>query len=197
MKYMYYLLKTLKACLSVFLILIALMTISFSMEPKMDQDLPDDDKMLYGFINREGKRLGVKYHMRQSATGIGGMDKVWLMSLAFDRYGEPLTENEARKLIISCVDDFLEAVNKDEELKPYLKNYPLTAKNLELTIYNYDKNQVLHYFPYIAIVADSRGKIGFFTEDASVKYGYHTKKYETYEESVAILKKEEITDCSS
>ena len=57
--------------------------------------------------------------MRQSATGLGGMDKVWLMSLSFDRYGDPINEQEARKLIISCVDDFLEAVNKDEQLRPY------------------------------------------------------------------------------
>jgi hypothetical protein len=194
---MNYLLKILKACLPIFLILLALMTISFSMEPKMDQGLPEDDKMLYGFINREGKSLGLKYHMGQSAIGIGGMDKVWLISLAFDRHGEPLTENEARKLIISCVDDFLEAVNKDENLKPFLKNYPFSAKNLELTIYNYGKNQILHYFPYIAIVTNSEGKIGFLTKDASIKYGYYTEKYETYEESVAILERENKTDCSS
>jgi hypothetical protein len=194
---MKYLLKTLKACLPIILILIALMTISFSMEPKMDQGLPEDDKMLYGFINREGKSLGLKYHMRQSAIGIGGMDKVWLMSLAFDRYGEPLTEDEARKLIISCVDDFLEAVNKDENLKPFLKNYPFTAKNLELTIFNYDKDHVLHYFPSIAIVTNSKGKIGFLTEDASTKYDYYTEKYETYDESVAILERENKTDCSN
>ena len=75
-----------------------------------------------------------------------------------------LTEQEARKLIINCVDDFLEAVNNDEQLRPFLRDFPFTAKNLDLTILNFDKNQELHSFPFIAIVTDSRGKIGFLTE---------------------------------
>jgi hypothetical protein len=52
-------------------------------------------------------------------------------------------------------------------------------------------------FPSIAIVTNSRGEVGFLTEDASVEYGYYTKKYETYDESVAILKKENQTGCSN
>ena len=163
----------------------------------MDQGLSKDDKMLYDFINHEGKILGIKYHMGQSATGIGGMDKVWLMSLSFNRYGDPLTEKEARKLIINCVDDFLEAVNCDERLKPFLENYPFTAKNLELAIFNYDKDHVLHYFPDIAIVTNSRGKVGFLTEDTSTKYDYYTEKYETYDEAVSILERENKTNYSN
>jgi hypothetical protein len=195
---MNYLLKTLKACLPIILILIALMTISFSMEPKMDQGQSEHGKMLYSFVAKTGKKLAKKYGMSTSGAGGGAReDGIWLMSLAFYRYGKPLTEEEARKLIISCVDDFLEAVNHDEELKPFLKDYPFTAKNLSLTIYNYDKNQILHYFPYIAIVTNSKGEVGFLTEDASVEYGYYTKKYETYDESVAILERENKTDCSN
>jgi len=182
---------------SITLIIFAVLSISFSTEPEMYQGLSDDDKMLYGFINRTGKILEKKYHLRQSATGIGGMDKVWLMCLSFDRYGEPINEQEARKLIINCVDDFLEAVNKDEQLRPFLQDFPFTAKNLELKIFNFNKDQELHYFPSIAIVKDLRGKIGFLTEDPATTCGYHTKKYETYDEAVAILKREKQTKLSN
>jgi hypothetical protein len=117
------------------------------MEPKMVQGQSEFGKMLYSFVAKTGKRLAKKYGM--STSGAGGAareDGIWLMSIAFDRHGDPICEAEARKLIISCVNDFLEAVNKDETLKPFLKNYPFTAKNLELRIFNYDKDHVLHYF---------------------------------------------------
>jgi len=163
----------------------------------MYQGLSDDSKMLYRFIRRTGKILEKKYQIRQSATGIGGMDKVWLMSIDFDRYGDPINEQEARKLIIACVDDFLEAVNNDEELRPFLQDFPFTAKNLELRIFNFDKNQELQSFPFIAIVTDSRGKIGFLTKDPNIKYGYKTDTEETYDEAVAILKQEKQTKLSN
>lgn len=169
---------------------IGIAMISFSMDDKRYQGLSESDQMLYRFLNRQGKILGTKYHMRQCATGLGGMDKLWMMALSFERYGEPLTENEARKLIINCIDDFLAAVNNDEQIKPLLQDYPFTAKNLEMEIFNYDKDRILHRFPYIGIVMDSTGEIGFLTKEKSAQYGYYTEKYETYDEAVAILKSE-------
>jgi uncharacterized protein YqgQ len=191
-------LKTLKACILVILILMGcLLTISFSMDSTMDQGLSEQSKMLYGFIARTSKKLGKKYGM--SPCGLGGgarEDGIRLMCLRFERYGDPLTEEAARRLIINCVGDFLQFTNNDGQLRPFLKDYPFTAKNLSLAIFNYDQNQVLHYFPYIAIVTNSEGKIGFLTKIASAEYGYHTEKYETYDEAVAIVKKEHETNDS-
>ena len=115
-------------------------------------------------------------------------DGIWLMTLSFERVNSPISEEEARKLIIQSVDDFLLAVNSNEELRPYLKNYPFTVKNLSITIFNYDGKRELNFFPSIAVVKNSEGEIGFLTKIPLQKYGYHTKKYETYEEAVAILK---------
>ncbi len=187
--------KNLKICLPIFLMILGIeMPVSIlrghNMNQAKYQDLSNDDKMLYSFINRQGQMLANKYHMRQCATGIGGRDKVWLIALSFDKCGDPMAEGEARQLIVNCVDDLLDAVNKEEKLRLLIENYPFTAKNLEMRIFSRDKNRKIHYFPYIAIVSDNRGEIGFLTKIPSSKYGYHTEKYETYEESVAILKGE-------
>jgi len=166
-------------------------TLSLTMDRNMYQEPSTHDKALYGFIAKMGRELGKKYKISLIAQGGGATPEgIWLMSLSFEKEGDPLTEEEARKLIIHCVDDFLSAVNNDEKLKPLLKEYPFTAKNLSLAIFSGGKNQVAHYFPSISVVSDSRGKICFFTEDPSTKHGYHTEKYETYEEAVAILKNE-------
>ena len=179
-----------KIFIVILLICIGLAIFNLSMNYGMHTDLSAEDEILYRFLKEEGQFLEKKYHMRQCATGLGGMDKIWLMSLSFQRFGNPLNEIDSRELIIHCVDDFLEAINNNEELRPILESYPFTAKNLELTIFNYDKNQNSIYFPAIAVVSNSRGKIAFLTETATTKYGYHTEKYETYEEAVVILQNE-------
>ena len=172
---------------------ITLFAFTYSMSKEMNSGLSKEDKMFYGFVNREGALLGKKYHMSQCGVGGGGAGKegVWLMALAFQRFGPLLTEEEARKLIISCLDDFLTSVNKDEEIRPFLKNYPFTSKNTELVIHNYNVDGYVIYHPYISTVAANReGEISYFTEDESSPFTYKSKKYETYEEAVAILQQE-------
>ena len=108
-----------------------------------------------------------------------------------------LTEDEARKLIISAVDDYLESVNHDEVLRPHLRDYPFTPKNLELTIYNYEEDGKDIYYPFNHVVNNREGRIGYFTKEESKKYGYKTTKHETYDEAVAILKMEKEQNSSS
>ncbi len=179
------------------ILLIGLLTTSFSESFKMDQGLSNDSKMLYGFVAKTGRKLEKKYKM--SISGIGGgakTDGIWLMSLSFHRYGSLLTEETARQLIIHCVNDFLEVVNQDAQLQPHLKEYPFTAKNLELAIHNYDQHHYSVIDPLIVTVSMSRGKIGYFTIEKEDSLPYKTQKYETFEEALAILAKENQTNCS-
>ena len=171
--------------------LVGIIANSFSSDKNMNQQLSDESKLLYNFIDREGKNLGKKYHMRHSSTGIGGMDKVWIMSLGFQRYGYPLTEEDARRLIVNCVNDFIDEVNRDEPIRPLLRDFPFTAKNVEIVIHNYDKDGYEMVYPLIGTVRNSEGKIGYLIDDELIKNEYKSKKYETYDEAVAILQKEE------
>ena len=171
---------------------ITLFAFTYSMSEDMNSGLSEEDKMFYGFVNREGKLIGKKYDMLYCGVGGGGAGKggIWLMSLSFHRYGLPLTEEEARKLIISCLDDFLTSVNKEEQIKPFLKNYPFTPENIDLGIVNYKADRQDVYHPYISTVAARRGRICFYTEEESRPFTYKSKKYETYEEAIAILQQE-------
>lgn len=175
----------------ILLVLISIPIIGFDIGSSMKDQLSEEDKMFYGFIEREGKTLGKKYNMRLSSVGGGGgIDRIWLMSLSFDRDGAPLTEEEARRLIISVVNDYIDAVNSDELLRAHLRDYPFSPKNIELTIYNSDKEGNWVYYPFIIIVNSREGKVGYFTKEESKKFGYKTKKHESWDEAVTILKKE-------
>lgn len=180
--------KILKIFIPIVLIGTGLLMMNFVMDGKMAQ-LSEEDQILYRFINRQSKFLEAKYHMKQSGVGLGGI-KLELMIVSFHRHSEPLTEQKARKLIVDCVNDFLDAINSDNQIRPFLKEYPFTAKNIDLTILNFGESDLPHYFPYIAVVWNAKGKIAFLTEQPSTKCGYYTEKYETYEEAVAILKQE-------
>ena len=190
--------KNSKFCLLLSLIAIGLMTISFFIDDnKMNQELSEKSKVMYGFAAKTGEKLGKKYKMSPAGIGGGGGPKeegIWLISLVFDRYGEPLTENMARQLIVNCVDDFLEAVNNDKQLKPFLKEYPFTAKNLEVSIHNYDHNGYQIAEPFIVTVNMSRGKVGYYTVEKQDSLPFKTKKYESFDEAVAILKEEDKTN---
>ena len=125
---------------------------------KMNQEISEESKMLHKFIAKEGPRLEKKYSMSQVGSGGGIREGIWLISMSFNRYDSYLSEEEARKLIINCVNDCLEAVNHDEDLKPFLKVYPFTAKNVDLSIINYRKDRRVVFYPYIAVIDSFRRK---------------------------------------
>ncbi len=176
-----------KNCIFLLVLIIVAMTINSCLgNGSMCSGLGQEDKLMYRFIDREGQRLGKKYHMSQCCTGLSGMDKVWQMALSFQRYGIPLTEKEARILIINCVDDFVKAINQEEQIRQYLRDYPFSAKNIDMAIYNFGKDNNEALFPFIAVVSNSKNKITYFTLIKD-KLQYHTEKFETYDEAVAIL----------
>ena len=170
-----------------FFILLFLLIIGCSMIDNDLNGLSPEAKMLYGFIKREGKKIEKKYHMTQVGIG-GGIDKgINLMSLAFNRKGEPLTQPEARKLIVAHVNDYLLAVNADEELRPYLANYPFKPENIDFTIYtnNLEGKDIFH--PFICSVSAKSGKIIYYTDDPENTNKFKTTEIESYEEALKIV----------
>ena len=188
---MSYSLKLLTVNISLILIVIGLLTMNFSWGHKIDQEMSEEGKMMYGFVGKTGKDLGLKYGMNPDGIG-GGATKegIWLMCLSFEKRGDSLTEQQARKLITSNANDFLELINNDERLKPFLKEYPFTIKNIKLSIHSSDHNGNSYADPFIATVNISRGEIGYFTFEIADRFPYKTEKYELFEESIAILKEE-------
>jgi hypothetical protein len=162
---------------------------SLIMDGNQTHELPKDDKLMYQFINREGEKLEKKYNMRLSGVGgAGGRGEIREIMLAFDGYDDyPYTEQEARAVIMDCLDELVNAANQDEELRPYLKPYPFKRENIEVSIICHYKSGYLQLFPYIAVVTTANGKIGYFTKE-SEDFGYKTKKYESFEEADEILR---------
>jgi hypothetical protein len=160
---------------------------------KDNDQLSEESKIFYRFLQKEGKILGNKYQMSMSSIGGGGGGDqgFWLMDLGFQRENSLLTEEQARKLIVQVVNDFLTDVNKEVSLRPYMRDYPFTPKNVDITIFNSDIEIGDCFYPFISAINSNQGKVGYFTEEEGQIYGYKTKKYETWDEAIAIIQKEE------
>ena len=66
--------------------------------------------------------------------GSQAMHKVEKLFLSFFYY-KPTNVEEGRRLLILAVDEFVASVNSDEQIHPYLKNYPFEPKNIEIRIF--------------------------------------------------------------
>src|SRR5262249_6511208 len=157
--------------LLIFLFFLGIAIISF-MHSDIDQEMSEESKMLYGFAAREGKELGKKYGMSFSGVGGGTDHGIWFITVCFQHYDSFFTEERARKLIIDCLQEFLEIANKDEALRPFLKVYPLKPENINMNIFNYTNDHNFIFYPYICTVSTSDGEIGLFTKDSSDIFRY-------------------------
>ena len=58
--------------------LIGLLMMSWAMDREMNEDLPEEDKQIYRFMNLEGQKMEQKYHMDLVGIGVGGRVAVGL-----------------------------------------------------------------------------------------------------------------------
>lgn len=99
--------------------------------------IPSEKQILADKIrSRVGKKIASEKHLR--LIGMGGQlsQEVKMLGLSFQGFQE-LTLLEARSLIVFSIKTFLDEINSDENLRPYLKAYPFTAKNIEIGIWLY------------------------------------------------------------
>lgn len=90
---------------------------------------------------------------------------------------------------MDALHDFIELVNQDETVRPFLKVFPFLPENIDLAIYNYTDKGYNVYDPFIGAVSAHKGKIGYLTFEEN-RLPIKSEKYETYGDAMAILHKE-------
>jgi hypothetical protein len=98
---------------------------------------------------------------------------------------------EARELLMSAGNMFLDAINKDERIRPYLINYPFLPKNIGIEIYFKELNGSNIEEPGKLHVAWlMNGFLTYDDENLETKR-LQTIREETFEEAAEILKESE------
>jgi hypothetical protein len=171
--------------MTILLLIIAPLMLSFSFfKSKKPRDYED---MANEISAKVAKKLAKKHHMDWIGEGGGMMDSVNMIALSF-RIHHPLDRDEARKRIIDCVEELLAAVNANEEIRPFLKNYPFTTENVQVAIFSELADGGKVFDPYITVVSvDESNYITFRTKEPN-KVLYKHRHHELYSEARAMLK---------
>lgn len=128
-----------------------------------------------------------KYQLAVTSDTGGMAGGVNLIGLSF-RVTGPLSKEELRVVFVDSVEMFLTMLNENEEIRPFLKNYPYTIDGIDNTIFVFDKNGDKLFYPNISIVGNVRGKVKYVTNDKENQYKYKTEEKESYEEALKIVK---------
>jgi hypothetical protein len=87
------------------------------------------DRLMRQFAHRVYEEKGLLL------TGFGGemSHEVRTLGVSFCSR-EPLDVSQARDLYLSLVQDFVNAINQDRDIRPFLAEYPVSAKQVEILL---------------------------------------------------------------
>jgi hypothetical protein len=139
---------------------------------------------------QDANSLNIGYPLYLVGTG-GGIDhdtgKEKMIGIAFDLH-HPLSKEACRWLVLEIAQLFLTNINSDRELSKYLPEEKFHYRNLIVIIYLSTPERAFLYYPDIACVALSEGKISYAKNDPQHKYApYKEVIYEPVEEALKIV----------
>jgi len=143
--------------------------------------------------NRTAKQLKDEKELKAYGTGGGMMGDIYLMRMYF-QYCHLVNLEEARKLSVYATQTYLNNINADKAVRPYLHVYPFTVKNVEIIICF---TQPDGNFPPIGDIAGASLRSGVIEYDlmSGEKLGPAPILHEeTYEEALEILRQTPETD---
>jgi hypothetical protein len=98
-----------------------------------------------------------------------------------------LSRDQLRFLTIQCATELIQQINSNEHIQRFLVKKPFSMQEVQIIIYNQDKNGDEPFDPLIATAEISGGTLTFRTTDPKFTYTYNNRFKETYEEALEII----------
>lgn len=155
--------------------------------PNPSFQIPDDptNRMRSKLI----RQLCQKYNMEPCGIYDQAFDGIIEAIGADFEINKILSKDEIRKILVDCTEEFLKEMNANKEIRPELKTYPCTAKNVRISIFITDPSREKTYDPNIAVAVILNGTIHYRTNDKDNQFQYKSKTEEPYEEALKLVKK--------
>lgn len=139
---------------------------------------------IYIPYNKELKREKHLYLVGSGGAMMGDIQKVNAHYVSYDR----LTVEEARRLYVDVAEGYLNRYNENEEIRPYLHNYPFTIDNFKIMIGFENENHQHMDKGFVAVVSniENKGIIYYSSYNHATKtfIDLHEEPYETAREIV-------------
>lgn len=138
-------------------------------------------------LNQTSMTLQDRHGIRPSGKGAAMPEGVISeLVLAFDTK-DTLTKTALRKLLLECAQELVNAVNSNPNIQPFLEESPFTVKNVQIIIYNHDKDGRELYDPEISTAQISEGILTYRTTDPVDDFKFKHNFEESYEEALRAL----------
>jgi len=136
------------------------------------------------------KKYSQKYNMSVCALDDSMPGGIVISTGVGFRINQPISKEKARQILLECAQDYIQEINNKKELRPYLRDYPVTAKNIDLSLSIHDRNGDQVFYPNIGYASLSMGKLRYTTRDINDPENVNTVERETFEEAVKKAKEE-------
>ena len=138
----------------------------------------DYEKIADKITEKTAKKLKDQKNLVLIGTGGQMMHDIQAMDMSFNYYHE-VDLKTARELIIYAINEYLSEINDDEKIRPYLHEYPFTAKNVEIRIFIYGPDRLKLPPEKIYCITSLNGTLEYYTRSDH----YHPICEETYQEA--------------
>jgi hypothetical protein len=139
---------------------------------------------------KEQKKNGI--HLQ--AKGGAMMDNIKFFDISFISHKMNVSDEEAIRQITALCEGFIKKINADEKIRPYLRDYPITLKNLLFSISYKNKNYDAPPSEFVGLVSVANDKIfcshwdfkkdNYASDDFSIPYSKALEMLEQQEATV-------------
>lgn len=173
---------------NVILVLFFFIFTGFVMSRNQQEYYPSKgEQLVNSVLGQAAKIIKEKLDLQSSGSGAampGG--PIREVTLCFDtKY--PHTKGQLRNLLIKSAHELLNQVNENDEIQQFLKEKPFTIKNVQIIIYNHDKNGNTVYDPEILTAEISQSILTYRTIESDKNFKLKNQYEETYEEALKAL----------
>jgi|GEM_PF-2624313 hypothetical protein len=162
--------------------------IKLSSKIPVSHQKPSQASMITSEIQAKlAKKLTQKYEMSVSGDSVampGGI--VNNLGLCFHVY-RVLKKEEIRKILVGCVEYFVNEINSNEKIRPYLEKYPFGPKNITIGLIMYTSEEGDVYDPDIEAAFAAGGVIWYGTKGKDQEFGYKNEYRESFEDAAKLV----------
>lgn len=173
-----------KTTITVFVLTLLIFAGFIMKDTQMEYHISQGELLVNEILAKTAKIIKDKYNLKPCGAGAsmpGG--PIRELTLCFDtKY--PHTKEKLRELLIKTAQELLEQVNESKEIQKFIKDPPFTIKNVQIIIYNHDKNGRSLQDPEISNAQILQGILNYSTIDPEDSFKYKNEYEESYEEAL-------------
>lgn len=118
------------------------------------------EKIADDIVAQVARSLSARFNLHPVGFGGSVHDAVEKVSLSFN-CNRQMSQDEYRKLVVKSANYLLEKINNNNQLEPYLRNYPFDSNNIELSIFIFAEDGSRVQLGEISCVTVINGKVAY------------------------------------